>query len=158
MINSYDRRIIEVLNKIDFCSTPGEVDPIQNVYYTESIWNIIQTKTKAIRDLPEVHKIKALAPVGSNSAIQHEDDIMFKQIIVFNTVQERRPAMELNATSEEIVYLYTKHLASKSNGTEKTKNSFESACQRSANKIFWTYNAITILQSSESIRRCVNSL
>ena len=105
MITSYDRRIPAVLSEIDLCSTPGETDPIRELYYTAAIWNVIQKQTKASRSLPEVYKIKALTPIGCGFAIQPQDDIMFKQFIVLTTVQERRPAAELNATPEDILYL-----------------------------------------------------
>ena len=105
MINLYDRRITAVLYDLDLCCTPGEVDPIRVLYYTAAIWNVIQNQTKAICSLLGVYKIKALIPVGCGFAIQPEDDVMFKQIIMLTTVPDRRPATELNVTSEEMLYL-----------------------------------------------------
>ena len=105
MINSYDRRISSVLYEIDLCLTPGEVDLIREHNYTVEIWNVIQKHRKVIPNLPEVHKIKALTPVGCGYAIQTEDDIMLKQIILLTTVQDRRPATVLNAIPEEMLFL-----------------------------------------------------
>ena len=65
---------------------------------------MVQNQTKAIRSLPEVYKIKALTPVGCGFAIQPEDDVMFKQNIMLTTVQDRRPATELNVAPEEMLY------------------------------------------------------
>ncbi len=105
MVNSYDRRIPAMFYDIDLCSTPGEVDPIRELYYTAAIWNIIQKQTKAIRELPEVHKIKMLVPVGSGDAVQPEDDIMFKNQILLTLVEGRPPATELKATASEVLAL-----------------------------------------------------
>ena len=57
-VNSYDLRISSMYYDIDLCTTPGEVDPIRELYYTAAIWNIIQTQTKTIRELPEVQIYK----------------------------------------------------------------------------------------------------
>ena len=37
MVNSYDRRIPSMFYDIDLCTTPGEVDPNQELYYTAAI-------------------------------------------------------------------------------------------------------------------------
>ena len=37
MVNSYDRRISSMIYDIDLCSTPGELEPIQEIYYTAAI-------------------------------------------------------------------------------------------------------------------------
>ena len=90
---------------IDLCSNPGEVDPIRETYYTAAIWNVIQKQTKAIRELPEVQKIKMLVPVGSGDAAQPEDDIMFKHTILVTKVEGRPPTTELKATAPEVLAL-----------------------------------------------------
>ena len=88
---------------IDLCTTPGEVDPIRELYYAAAIWNVIQKQTKSIRELPEVRKIKLMVPVGSGNAVQFEDDIMFKNQIFITYVENRPPATELKATAQEVL-------------------------------------------------------
>ncbi len=105
MVNSYDRRIPAMFYDIDLCSTPGEVDPIRELYYTAAIWHVAQKQTKAIRELPEVHKIKMQVPVGSGDAAQPEDNIMFKNQILLTLVEGRPPATELKATAPEVLAL-----------------------------------------------------
>ena len=90
---------------IDLCTTPGEVDPIIELFYTAAIWNVIQKQTNTIRELPEVRKIKPMVPVGSGNAVQPKDDIMFKNQILITHVEGRPPATELKATVHEILAL-----------------------------------------------------
>ena len=96
---------------------------------------MIQRNTKAIRSLPEVHTIKTLTPIGCENAIQLEDDVMFKQIIMLTTVQYRRLATELNEHRRRCCISYTKHYVMGLNKPGNTRNSFESAYQWSANRI-----------------------
>ena len=37
IVNSYDRKIPSMFYDIDLCTTPGEVDPIRELYYTAAI-------------------------------------------------------------------------------------------------------------------------
>ena len=89
MVNSYDRRIPSIFYDIDLCTTPGEVDPIRELYYTAAIWNVIQKQTKTIREIPEIRKIKPMVPVGSGNAVQPENDKMFKNQILITHVEGR---------------------------------------------------------------------
>ena len=105
MVNSYDRSIPSMFYDIDLCSTPGELDPIREIYYTAAIWNVIQKQTKTIRELPEVHKIKMIRPIGSGNAAQFEDDIMFKNQILLTVVEGRPQATKLKDTAPEVLAL-----------------------------------------------------
>ena len=95
LVNSYDKRIFAVIYTIDLCSTPGEVNLVREIYYTAAISNIIEKQTNAICSLNEVHKFKWLTQIEGGNAVQPED-VIFIQIIVLTTVQDRRPATELN--------------------------------------------------------------
>ena len=105
MVNSYDRRIPSMFYGIDLCTTSGVVNPIRELYYTAAIWNVIQKQTKTICELPEVRKIKPMVPVGSENAVQPENDIMFKNQILITHVEARPPATELKATAHKVLAL-----------------------------------------------------
>ena len=72
---------------IDICTTPGEVDPIRELYYAAAIWNLIQKQTTTISELPEVRKIKLMVPVCCGNAVKPEDDIMFNNQIFITHVE-----------------------------------------------------------------------
>ena len=91
---------------INLCSTPGEVHPIRELYYTAAIWHVIQKQTKAILELPEVHKIKLLVPVCSEDTAQPEDDKMFKNQILLTNVEGKPPSTKLKETPAEVSFLH----------------------------------------------------
>lgn len=113
-----------MFNSINLCSTPGEVDPILELYYRAAICHIIQKQTKVIRELPEIHNIKLLVPIGSGDAVQPENDIMFINKILLTHVEDRLPATELKATAPKFWLFCMKHLLMELDCMEIKQNSW----------------------------------